>query len=657
MQKILVANRGEIAVRILRTLARMEIDSLAVYSEADRGAEHTLVADQAQCIGPAPIDESYCNIDAVLAAAQQHGATAVHPGYGFLSENPEFARRVGDAGLTWIGPPVAAMEAMASKVRAREIAMENGVPVIPGRALAEQPEEGELEAVAGIGFPLLLKASGGGGGIGMREVHGEQDLARAVAEARARARRQFGSASLLAERLLSGVRHIEVQVAADQQGNFIHLFERDCSLQRRRQKLIEEAPAPGISAELQRALQLAALRLVRAVEYQGVGTVEFLVDGNEFFFLEMNTRLQVEHGVSEAVCSLDLVQLQIDIANGASLADQDSFECAGHAIEVRVYAEDPAADFAPATGSVLAFELDESEGVRVDSGVSAGSAVGHHYDGLLCKLIGHGNDRAQATGRLCRALQKLKLLGVKTNQRLLLAILESESWQGARQTTTLLEDNLEGFLMASQPSTQSRQLALAAATIYQFRRNPPAADVAPWPGAYQLERSTRWQLDEETCTVLWRWCGAGSYQFAGLDHTVTMMPESALSEGLLLLEFDGYPVQFQFHHQGEHLWLWSAAMGPFVVSHLHAGIVGEPPASDGLCRTPGPGQILRLLVSEGDEVRVGDGLLVLESMKMESTLNANVCGRVAAINVAEGELVASDQVLLSVSPAAEESRA
>jgi acetyl/propionyl-CoA carboxylase alpha subunit len=649
MQKILVANRGEIAARIMRTAGRMGIETLAVFSAADKDADHVLAADEAQYLGAAPIQESYCNIDAVMAAAQNNSATAVHPGYGFLSENVQFARRVMDAGLTWIGPPLAAMEAMSSKIRAREIAIEHSVPVIPARAVATQLDAEELNVIGDIGFPLLLKASAGGGGIGMREVHRREDLALALSEARAQAERQFGSGALLAERLVTEARHIEVQIVADQHGNQIHLYDRDCSIQRRRQKIIEEAPAPNIADELRTRLHQAALRLAAAVGYEGVGTVEFLVKGDEFFLLEMNTRLQVEHGVSEEICGLDLVQLQIEIVNGLPLSvTQQDVSCTGHAIEARLYAEDPEANFAPAAGTVLAFDQPDIEGIRIDTGVSAGSAVGHHYDGLLCKIIAHGKSREEATARLCRALMKLSLVGVNTNQRLLLGLLNAPEWQLVQQTTSLLEANLQRFLNAAQLSTSLYQRCLAAATIWQFRCYPPAADVVPWPGAYQFQRNTQWRLSSQVEDVAWRWRAADCYEFVDYQLTVVERDGSRPSEGFLCVEMAGSPHHFQFFVQNTGIWLWSTQTGAVYLAPVYSSYSAELADTGGSCQTPGPGQILKLLAGVGDLVNEGDDLVVIESMKMESTFKANIAGEVSGVHVVDGELVESGQLLMTI---------
>src|SRR6266568_3495031 len=419
--KILIANRGEIACRIIRTARRMGIATVAVYSEADAGALHVAIADEARLIGPPPARESYLDIAAVIAAARDSGAAAVHPGYGFLSENAEFAEACAEAGLVFIGPPPEAIRAMGSKAAAKALMEAHGVPVVPGYHGAEQ-DDGRLVAEAErIGFPVMIKASAGGGGRGMRIVGAAGEFAAALDGARREAVGAFGDDRMLIERYLAAPRHIEVQVFGDTHGNAVHLFERDCSIQRRHQKIVEEAPAPGLDPARRAAMGKAALAAARAVGYVGAGTVEFIVPTDKqsrdaFYFMEMNTRIQVEHPVTEAVTGVDLVEWQLRIAAGEPLAlRHKEIARSGHAIEVRLYAENPARDFLPAIGTVRALHLPEGEGVRVDSGVREGDRVSPFYDPMIAKLIAWGEDRATARARLLRALADTALFGVTTN--------------------------------------------------------------------------------------------------------------------------------------------------------------------------------------------------------------------------------------------------
>ncbi|RMD48505.1 MAG: ATP-grasp domain-containing protein, partial [Alphaproteobacteria bacterium] len=438
IRTVLVANRGEIACRIIRAARALGIETLAVFSEADAGAPHVRLADRALPIGPAPAAQSYLDGARLIEAARRGGADAVHPGYGFLAENADFAEAVIAAGLTWIGPPPAAIRAMGDKAAARRLMAEAGVPVIPG---AEVVEEGRATAEAGrIGFPLMVKAAHGGGGRGMRRVEGSEELAEALAAARAEAEAAFGSGALLLERLVEGARHVEVQLLADRHGAVIHLGERDCSVQRRHQKLIEEAPSPAVGPELRARMGAAAVAAARAVGYEGAGTVEFLLgEDGAFWFLEMNTRLQVEHPVTEAVTGLDLVALQFRIAEGAPLPlAQEDLRLSGHAIEARILAEDPAAGWAPSTGRIALWS--PGEGVRVDDGIETGGEVEPWYDPMLAKIIAHGPDREAARRRLVAALRRTALLGPANNIGHLIALLESPAFVAGEAHTGLVAE-------------------------------------------------------------------------------------------------------------------------------------------------------------------------------------------------------------------------
>jgi acetyl/propionyl-CoA carboxylase alpha subunit len=653
MRKILVANRGEIAVRIIDTCRKMNIRSVAVYSDADRSALHVQLADEAVCIGPAPAAESYLNQARVLQAAAKSRADGIHPGYGFLSENAEFARAVQARGLIWIGPTPAAMEAMASKVRAREIALAHAVPV-PGAASLDASQQPDMATIAALGFPLLVKASAGGGGIGMRVVNAADELEAALAEARTQAQRQFGDASLLIERLLANARHVEVQVVGDQHGNLLQLFDRDCSLQRRRQKLVEEAPAPGLSESLRAELHSAALRLAAAVDYQGVGTVEFLVQGERFFLLEMNTRLQVEHPVTEAILGLDLVQMQIDIASGHPLAlTQAGIIPRGHAIEARIYAEDPRRQFAPASGAVSALDYARTPHCRVDTGMCAGSVVSHHYDGLMCKVIASGADRASAVRGLRNALDGLHIAGPDTNQRFLQVLLQDSAWLEGAMYTTLVEENLPSLLSLSEIPPQHVEAALMAATVWQFLRQPPDADKAPWPGGFQYQRVGHWQVNGEKHSVNWRWAGRASFQFFDPDHIVRLASSSAADGKILELECDGFLRRYRFHAEGDSVNVHEPSIGAISLLHCHSDSQRERTQDPTRCASAGPGLVLDILVEPGQTIAAGDALLVIESMKMETTLSAGCSGQVQTISTQAGAVVETGQLLVTIAPATE----
>ena len=415
-RKVLVANRGEIAVRVIRACRELGIRTVAVYSEADRDCLHVRLADEAFCIGPPPAGESYLNIPNILSTAEVTGAEAIHPGYGFLAENPHFAEICRDAGIAFIGPSPEAMEAMGNKARAREIAQRAGVPIVPGSQGPVRTVDEALAVADRIGYPLLIKASAGGGGKGMRVVHSREELGRAMAMAQREAEAAFGSGEVYLEKYLDEPRHIEVQILADTRGNVVHLGERECSIQRRHQKLLEEAPAPGLSPRLRANLHRAAVRIAQAIRYTSAGTVEFLVDKEEnFYFMEMNTRIQVEHPVTEMITGLDLVREQIRIAEGERLSfSQRDVEFRGHAMECRINAEDPAHDFRPSPGTIRGLVLPGGPGIRVDTHVYAGYTIPPYYDSLVAKVIAWGRDRSEAMARMDRALREFEIVGIRT---------------------------------------------------------------------------------------------------------------------------------------------------------------------------------------------------------------------------------------------------
>jgi len=444
-KKVLVANRGEIAVRVIRACRELGIRTVAVYSEADRDSLHVRMADEAFCIGPPPAADSYLNIPNILSTAELLGVDAIHPGYGFLSEDPRFAEICRDAKITFIGPPPEAMEAMGNKAKAREIAQRAGVPVVPGSPGPVRNEREAYQVADRLGYPLLVKASAGGGGRGMRVVHSREDLGRALQTAQREAEAAFGSGELYLEKYLEEPRHVEVQILADTRGNAVHLGERDCSVQRRHQKLLEEAPAPGLSPRLRTQLHRAALRLVHAIGYVNAGTVEFLVDRQEnFYFLEMNTRIQVEHPVTEAVTGLDLVAEQIRIAAGEPLRfSQRDVEFRGHALECRINAEDPAHDFRPSPGRVVSFVLPGGPGIRVDTHVYAGYTIPPYYDSLIAKVVAWGRDRTEAIARMERALREFEITGIRTTIPLHRAILDNAFFRRGEVYTNFVQRRVD----------------------------------------------------------------------------------------------------------------------------------------------------------------------------------------------------------------------
>ena len=466
MKRVLVANRGEIAVRIIRACREAGLESIAVFSDADALARHVLLADRAVRIGPAPPGDSYLKIPALLAAAQSSGADAIHPGYGFLSERPELARACEEAGLTFVGPPADVIARMGSKLAARELMQRAGVPVVPGATPRDQSDEGVVAAAREIGYPVVIKASAGGGGKGMRVVCGEADAREAAAAARREALSAFGDGTLYVERLIENPRHVEVQILADSHGHVLHLFERDCSLQRRHQKVIEESPSPALTSAIRNQLGAAAVAAARAAHYRNAGTIEFLLEGEgdraRFYFLEMNTRLQVEHPVTEAVSGIDLVRAQFDVAAGLPLPwPQTALSQRGHAIECRIYAEDPSNGFLPQAGPLLLYREPAGPGIRVDSGVMEGDEVGVYYDPLIAKIIAYAETRERARARAITALRAFPILGIRTNLPFLIAVLAHPRYAAGAAHTGFIDEHLAELLATPPPPAE----AIAAAAI------------------------------------------------------------------------------------------------------------------------------------------------------------------------------------------------
>ena len=661
---VLVANRGEIAVRIIRTLRALGIRSVAVYSDADAEVRHVRAADLAIRLGPAPAAESYLNADAILAAAADSGAQAVHPGYGFLSENAAFARACAAAGLVFIGPPPAAIEAMGDKIAAKATVAAAGVPVVPG-AGAPGLSDGDLAAaVARIGFPVLIKPSAGGGGKGMRLVRAAGELPAALEGARREARAAFGDGTLLAERYIERPRHIEIQILADGHGNVIHLGERECSLQRRHQKIIEEAPAPLLADSSRAAMGAAAVEAARSVGYVGAGTVEFIVPSEapkDFWFLEMNTRLQVEHPVTELVTGWDLVELQVRVAAGEPLpVRQDQVRLTGHAIEARVYAEDPARGFLPTGGKVLALREPDLPHVRVDSGLAENMTVSSAYDPMLAKVIAHGPDRQTALRRLDGALADMAVLGVTTNIAFLRALLSHPDVAAGKLDTGLVERAVPAGPAGGTPE----DVLAAAALAHLLLREPPAGPRSPWDipdgwrvggPAWTMVRLTSATGDPVPVRIRGRACATAEVSVGGAD------PAAAHAEfqgGTLTVTCQGRTRRYVYAHAGtatgHGTTAWLGRDG-----HAWALTEEEPPAAgpadagggDGVVRSPMPGTVLAVKAAKGERVRAGQPLLIVEAMKMEHTISAPGDGVVAELTAAVGQQVGLDEALAVISPA------
>ncbi|MGP9033034.1 ATP-binding protein [Glutamicibacter mysorens] len=659
---VLIANRGEIAVRIIRTLRRLGIESVAVYSDADAGALHVSEADRAVRIGAAPANESYLDIDAVIAACRRTGAQAVHPGYGFLSENVDFARALEAAGITFIGPPVNSINLMGDKIRSKNHVLSHQVPVVPGIAEPGLGDEQLLAAAKEVGFPLLIKPSAGGGGKGMFAVESAAQLPEALASARRTARSAFGDDTLFLERLVRNPRHIEVQILADAHGNTVHLGERECSLQRRHQKVIEEAPAPLFEnlehgAQIRERIGAAAVAAAQSVGYVGAGTVEFLVSDqnpDEFFFMEMNTRLQVEHPVTEEVVrvngeKLDLVQWQVRIAAGQALDfTQDRVALCGHAIEARLYAEDPSSGFLPSVGTVL--RVSEPENVRVDSSLRDGLEISAHYDPMLSKLIAWGEDRTEALVRLDQALAGTVVLGVLANSEYLRLLLADEDVAAGRLDTNLIERKLDQFAFRQ---ISERELALAA--HLEDQRIPAAK--TPWGlrdgWRAQHRRASIQYFDAEASegkTALLREQDASLVRVGGEEFTVRQEPDGTLS-----VNGQRTALQHAFAEDGT-LWLcedgWTAAVRKLsreeVLERHLATLAIESGTLSPHVESPMPGTVISVQVADGDEVAAGQLLLSIEAMKMEHQLLSPADGIVRMTGLKSGDLVKAKQVVATV---------
>ncbi|MBW4716333.1 acetyl/propionyl/methylcrotonyl-CoA carboxylase subunit alpha [Saccharothrix obliqua] len=633
---VLVANRGEIAVRVIRALRRFGIRSVAVYSDADEDASHVRLADEAVRIGPAAARESYLSVERIVDAARVTGAQAVHPGYGFLAENTEFARACEKAGLVFIGPPAEAIDAMGDKIRAKLTVRAAGVPVVPGRTEPGMSDDDLVDAAAEIGFPVLLKPSAGGGGKGMRLVHEAGALRDAIESARREARGSFGDDTLLIERYITNPRHIEIQVLADAHGAVVHLGERECSLQRRHQKIIEEAPSPLLTPEVREAMGRAAVDAATSVGYVGAGTVEFIVDGTtgDYYFMEMNTRLQVEHPVTELATGVDLVEQQLRVAAGQRL-DLGDVELSAHAVEARVYAEDPARGFLPTGGTVLA--LREPADVRVDSALHVGLRVGSDYDPMLAKVIARGTTREEALRRLDAALGRMVVLGVTTNIPFLRALLKDEDVRAGRLDTGLVERKLEELTRSETPP----EVHAAAALERQLALRPAGDD--PW------DQPTGWRIGEHAWTT-WR-IGDVDVRVRGDEVVVgdgePMRLRASYVDDDLVVGGRRYAVA----RSGNVLWLgadgrtWALteAEGSERSAHESAGRAGP-------VTSPMPGTVLVARAAEGDHVTAGQALFVVEAMKMEHTVTAPTDGVLTEVNVRAGQQVALDQTLAVVVP-------
>ncbi|KAF2410804.1 geranyl-CoA carboxylase alpha subunit [Pseudomonas antarctica] len=634
--KILIANRGEIACRIQRTAQGLGYRTVAVYSDADAQALHVQMADEAVNIGPGPVHQSYLNIPAILDAAQKTGADAIHPGYGFLSENAEFARACQHANITFIGPSPGAIELMGSKRLSKLAMLEAGVPCIAGYQGSQQDDTTLQQAASRIGYPLMIKASAGGGGRGMRLVHDSTQLLDQLRTARSEAMNAFGSDELILEQALIDPRHVEIQLFGDSHGQLIYLGERDCSIQRRHQKVIEEAPCPVMTPELRQAMGEAALKAGRAVDYVGAGTVEFLLDRNgQFYFLEMNTRLQVEHPVTELITGLDLVAWQLQIAAGEPLPlKQADVTLSGHALEVRLYAEDPAQGFVPQTGDVLRWA--PAIGVRIDHGVLEGQRISPFYDAMLGKLIAYGATREEARRKLLRAVEDTVLLGVMTNQRLLADLLKHPDFIAGDFSTGFIAEH---FNEIPRQAATDEQIALAAVLFYQHSADTHHQGLAGWRNSASVPWTYRLEINDEPRDIAVSVLQDNRLLANGID-----IRNLSTDGRRATLQINGIRRSIAYHLDDTQLWL----SGVKVINRTQQVAGRQADAGSGTVKAPMDGAIVDIRVSAGESVTKGQLLLVLEAMKMEHPLTAGIDGVINNVQVIAGDQVRNRQVLLEI---------
>ncbi|MBL8910069.1 MAG: biotin/lipoyl-binding protein [Archangium sp.] len=642
--KLLVANRGEIALRVMKTARRMGLATVAVHSDADANTPHVKFADEAVRIGGAPSSESYLNAAAILKAAKLTGADCLHPGFGFLSENPDFAQQVADAGLTFIGPRPAAIRAMGLKREAKALVGARGVPLVPGFDGGDQSTALLESKAMEIGLPVIFKPSAGGGGKGMKIARKKEDLREAIESGRREAQNAFGDPTLIIEKYLERPRHLEIQLLGDEHGNVVHLFERECSIQRRHQKVVEETPSVALNAETRAAMGLAAVQVARAIDYTNAGTVEFIMDRDgRFYFSEMNTRLQVEHRVTEQVVGLDLVEQQIRIARGEKLAfKQEDLKQKGHAVQVRLYAEDPANGFLPSVGTVFDFHVHEVGGLTVDSGIESGGEVSMHYDPMVAKLICWGEDRLDATSRMVRALEGLSVQGVRTNRGFLTRLLKHPDYLAGHLHTGFIEEKMSDALQDPSDPVRGKLNAIVA-TLADYAMRRAADDFMPSiTSGYRNNRAMD-QFAEFTngSRVEYRALGAGKFLIEGGTWEVLSWDAPALT----LVAPDGLRQRARVTKVQDKF---------FIHTRLGGGVLIEKPrfpaASDSSVKggfmAPMPGKVVKVNVRDGESVKAGQVLLVLEAMKMEQATRSPTDGVVKKVMVREGDQVTAGQILV-----------
>ena len=649
---ILIANRGEIACRVIRTAKQMGLTTIAVYSDADAKAPHVKMADKAVHIGASPVGESYLDIDKILDAARSSGAQAVHPGYGFLSENSAFAKACEKAGLIFIGPEPDAIDLMGDKAKSKRRMIKAGVPCVPGYQGEQQDDKTLLKEAKSIGFPIMVKAAAGGGGRGMRFVSDPKLLPDAIKDARSEAANAFGSDVLILERAVQQPRHVEIQVFADKYGNTVHLGERDCSVQRRHQKVLEEAPCPVMTPKLRAAMGDAAVKAAKDIDYVGAGTVEFMLDSKgEFFFLEMNTRLQVEHPVTEMVTGLDLVALQIKIARGDKLGlSQKDIALTGHAIEARLYAEDPANDFLPATGPINLFALATGDGIRIDSGIETGGEVSPFYDPMIAKIIAYGDTRKDAQSKLITALKQTALFGVKTNKAFLIDALAHPVFAAGEATTAFITENFSSDDLSNTALPPAAAI-IAAITQYLLSREISLQTSLPIPTpllnfASATKIGTPYQYGDTRIVITPQRGQDYMANIDGEDYTVTVIKRD---NWMIQMSINGDRMTAMFNALSLSQLEFSIGAQTHTVTNMNTVIMSaEDAAGKGAVIAPMHGALLEVFVKTGDTVTKGQRLAVLEAMKMQHEILAEIDGEVTAIHVEAGSQVAAETVIIEI---------
>jgi geranyl-CoA carboxylase alpha subunit len=648
ISSILVANRGEIACRIMRTVQSMGIKAIAVYSDADKNAPHIKMADQAIDIGAAPVNQSYLVAENIINAAKEAGADAVHPGYGFLSENTDFAHACAANDIIFIGPSPEAIEIMGNKAAAKERMIKSGVPCVPGYNGADQGDKALVDAANAIGFPIMVKASAGGGGRGMRLVENKDDLPDALQLARSEAENAFGNGHLILERAIINPSHIEIQIFGDQRGNIIHFGERDCSVQRRHQKVLEEAPSLKIDSDLRREMGQAAINAAQSVDYVGAGTVEFLVDTEQnFYFLEMNTRLQVEHPVSELAYDRDFVELQIHIASGSNLSSITPDNAKTWAIEARVYCEDPENEFLPATGLIDFWRSPKDEGIRVDSGVETGSDVSPFYDSMIAKIIGHGETRDIARARLEKALRETCLFGPKNNLGFLIECVSKETFKTGPITTAFIENE---FNKDQTKSIGPHQYLYPIASIIEHELNSQnyIGKLKNWTSTGHLTSRSQYRINDVITDLLVKPINFSKYEVM-IEETVVTIKVDNFTDNDATLTVNSERLSVAFHKMGEgDFWINVNGYTKRITNLIYQPPTSSTGQTDGNITAPMHGLLLELKVKEGDCVKEGQSLATLEAMKMQHEIKADITGTIKAVHGKSGQQVAADTLLIEI---------